>query len=668
MKFLIYVCAIVVCLGSYKYSQAQVNFSSSNLPIVVINTHGQTIPNEPKIEADMGIIFNGEGELNHIYDPYNHYNGKIGIEMRGSSSQFLYPKKQYAVETRDDLGNNYNVSLLGMPEENDWILYAPYGDKSLFRNVLIYKLSNEMGHYATRTHFCELMLNGSYQGIYILMERIKRDKNRVNISNLAPEDITGDALTGGYIIKIDKEDGSNIGGWHSTFPPYPGASQRIYYQYHYPKTDEIVSEQANYIHQFFLGFEVRMWGTNYNDPFKGYYELLDLNSFADYIILNELSKNVDAYRLSFFMNKDRDSKGGKLKAGPLWDYNIALGNANYYSGEFTEGWQLDVPIFQDPFQKPFWWKKLWSNPVLSNTIACRWSNLRTDILHSDSLINYIDQMADSIEDARIRNFIRWPSLGTYVWPNSYIGATYDDELNYLKNWINFRLLWIDGNLSPVCSVVKWVNPSQLNLVTAVGNFLTVPVENFYNNRSLVDTVTFIGSDPNIHITSVNGMLNINSESGGEYAIKGLGWFNGAIKCISPAYVISVLTDVQMNPKELPQKFVLYQNYPNPFNLVTKIKYSIPHSSFSHRDVKIADPDKSQESVSYRVIHEDFSPYSTLRNNMTHISIIVFDILGNKIKTLVNELKPPGIHEVEFDASGLSSGIYYYRILHLLRKE
>ena len=171
-------------------------FTSSNLPIFVINTNGQTIVNEPKIIVDLGIIYNGEGVRNNITDPFNHYNGKIGIEIRGASSQ-QYPKKQYGFETWDSSGEEIDVSLLGLPEESDWILYAPYADKSLMRNVLAYSLSNKIGRYASRSRFCELILNGEYMGVFVLFEKIKRDKHRVDISKLTEADTTGDALTGG---------------------------------------------------------------------------------------------------------------------------------------------------------------------------------------------------------------------------------------------------------------------------------------------------------------------------------------------------------------------------------------------------------------------------------------------------------------------------------------
>jgi len=300
------------------------SFSSSNLPIIVIDTHGQAIVDEPKISADMGIVDNGEGVRNFLSNPFNNYQGKIGIEIRGSSSQ-MFPKKQYAVETRDTAGNDASVSLLGLPEETDWVLSAPYNDKSLMRDVLIYRLARSVGRYASRARYCELVLNREYMGVYILLEKIKRNKNRVNISKLTPADTSGDALTGGYITKVDKVEGQDTQGWYSKFPPYPYAWQKTLFQYHYPKQEDIVLAQRTYLQSFVDGFESTMAGQNYADSSVGYPHLIDVGSFVDVLLLNELSKNVDAYRLSAFMYKDRDSKGGRLTMGPIWDYNHAFG-------------------------------------------------------------------------------------------------------------------------------------------------------------------------------------------------------------------------------------------------------------------------------------------------------------------------------------------------------
>jgi len=430
----------------------KVEFTSSNLPIVVIDTHGLDIQDEPKITADMGIIYNGEGLRNYLYDdPFNEYFGKIGIEYRGSSTQ-SFPKKQFAVETRDIHGNDSTVSLLDFPAEDDWILYAPYTDKSLMRNVLAYKLFNDMGRYASRSRYCEVVLNGDYVGVYVLMEKIKRDKNRVNISKLEPSDSQGDDLTGGYIFKIDKSDGAKSDGWESPFAPIPGSWQRIFYQYHYPDQDEITAVQKSYIQNFMYEFESTMQETDYADPESGYPSLINVDTFVDNFIILEMAKNVDGYRLSTFFHKDRDSKNGKLSVGPIWDYNLAFGNADYYEGAIISGWQVDFYQIDDYWQNPFWWRKLMADTSFANACHARWYQLRSSVLDVFRIEAIIDSLVAHIDEAQKRNFQRWNILSEYIWPNAYIGGSYPAEVRYLKQWIHSRILWMDANMVGSSSV------------------------------------------------------------------------------------------------------------------------------------------------------------------------------------------------------------------------
>lgn len=427
------------------------NFTSSNLPIFIIDTDGQPIPSDGKIDADLGVIYNGEGVRNFLTDPYNHYNGKIGIEIRGSTSQ-MFPKKSYAIETRDSLGNNLDFPLLNFPSESDWVLYAPYSDKSLIRDVIAYKLSNLMGHYSSRFKFCEVVLNDDYVGVYVLLEKIKRDKNRVDIKKLEPADSTGDALTGGYIVKIDKFDGENNDGWISPFPPFEGAWQRIPYQFHYPKPDSITTIQKFYIQKYISDFEALMYSGNYNQPDSGYYNLIDMKSAIDYTLINELAKNVDSYRLSFFMYKDRNSINDKLFFGPIWDYNIAFGNADYYEGGYSDGWMMNFLnsnmefLYYDNFQVPFWWKKIFNDTAFQNSVNARWRELQPQILNPNFIDNFVDSLVIHLDESQQRNFERWQILGTYIWPNFFIGQTYQEEIDFLKSWIHERLQWMNNNM------------------------------------------------------------------------------------------------------------------------------------------------------------------------------------------------------------------------------
>jgi hypothetical protein len=307
-----------------KIQNSALEFSSSNLPIIVIDTDGKTILNNPRIIAKMGVIDNA-GKRNFLTDPLNNYDGLISIEIRGSSGQWQnWPKKQYGFETCDSLGNNRNVALLGLPSENDWILYPPYSDKSLIRNILAYRFARDMGRYATRTRFCELVLNGDYRGVYVLLEKIKRDKRRVDIPELQPDEISGDKLTGGYIIKADRSAGEDNAGWNSLFSLNP-FGQKVQYLYHYPKPGDITTEQQDYIKNYINSFETLM---SQSDWKLHYQEFFDVDAFVDFWIVNELTKNVDFLSFSAFFYKDKDSKDKRLKMGPVWDFNLGFGNVN----------------------------------------------------------------------------------------------------------------------------------------------------------------------------------------------------------------------------------------------------------------------------------------------------------------------------------------------------
>nr|HMT30443.1 CotH kinase family protein [Bacteroidia bacterium] len=296
-------------------------FTSSDLPIVVINTNGQTILDDPKIIVHMGIIDNGVGIRNYLSDPYNNYDGNIGIEIRGSWSQ-TFPQKQYGFETLNSLNVETDTSILGMPPESDWILNAPYNDKTCMRNVLAYDIANKTGHYASRSRFCELVINNDYKGIYIMLEKIKRDSSRVDISKLLTTDTTGADLTGGYIFKIDKPIGGTAPGWNSQYDGIPGT--KIHFQYEYPDFDSIAPQQKTYIRSYVDSFEFALNATWFTNPDSGYKKFIDLQSFVDYFILNETTKNVDAYRNSTFLYKKKITKGNKLFIGPAWDYNVGF--------------------------------------------------------------------------------------------------------------------------------------------------------------------------------------------------------------------------------------------------------------------------------------------------------------------------------------------------------
>ena len=409
------------------------------LPYIQIDTYSKQIIDDPKIKGFLE-IYDGKEKI----EEHN-----IGIEIRGSSSQF-FDKKSYGFETWDEAGDDINVSLAGYPEEEDWILYGPYSDKSLIRNVLIYNLSNQIGRYATKTKFYNLEINNIFLGVYVLMEKIKRDKNRVDISKNKPEDISG-----GYIIKIDKPTGDG-GTFNSdiafmsdyTSNGIKGLNKNPVFLYEYPKSEDISSDQKEYIQNYLRDFENALVSENFQSYQDGYRQFIDVNSFIDFFLLNEISRNVDGYRISTYMNKD---KGEKIKMGPIWDFNIAFGNANYCNGESTSGWAFNFNEIcpRDGLLVPFWWKRFMEDPEFISALKERWTFLRSDLFSNDSINSDIESLSLLLEEngAINRNFGKWLILGKYIWPNNFIGNRYSEEIDYLKNWIEKRLSWMDSEIN-----------------------------------------------------------------------------------------------------------------------------------------------------------------------------------------------------------------------------
>lgn len=418
-----------------KENDEQTEILGNLLPQLTITTNGKTIVDEPKIEAQVQIS----------KEDIVPYTVNIGIEIRGATSQ-TFPKKSYGFETWDTLGNDIDVSLLGLPEEEDWILYAPYSDKSLIRNVLIYDLSRAIDRYASRTEFVELTINGEYNGVYVFMEKLKRDKNRIDINKLKVDENSGEDVTGGYVLKIDKTAGSNAGGdgYNNLNSFSSKINQDIHFLYDYPDAEEITNEQKTYISSYIEGFETALFSNDFKDVNTGYRSFIDVPSFIDFFLLNELSNNVDGYRISTYMNKD---KNGKLKMGPIWDFNLAFGNANYCGGDATDVWtyKFNERCPDDNLQVPFWWERLLQDPYFVAELKNRWIVLRSGVFSEVSIIAKIDEYNDVLKnaDAIHRNFETWDVLGTYIWPNKFIGNSYLEENNYLKEWVKARLVWLD---------------------------------------------------------------------------------------------------------------------------------------------------------------------------------------------------------------------------------
>ena len=338
------------------------------------------------------------------------YDGLIGIKLRGNSS-LSFNQKKYTIELRDSKGGDIEASLLGMPAHSDWVLLAPYNDVSAVRDPLAFQLWRDMGHWGPRTKMVELTFNGEYRGIYILSEAIKRGVERVNISKLKKSDVEGRDVTGGYLLRIDTYDEED-----ATFPSkVPGIGQgimtsQITWSCIYPKKKKLQPEQLAYIESYVDTVEQVIQSDYFADPKRGYARYIDVPSFVDYFIHTELSLNADGYKRSAYFYKEKlhaDGTGGKLVAGPVWDYNLAYGNCNFCNADNIEAWCFEGGNTQPT---PALWQRLLQDPAFRKAVKVRYKELRKGVLSNRAINKYIDQHAKLLAPCVDHHFETYPEL------------------------------------------------------------------------------------------------------------------------------------------------------------------------------------------------------------------------------------------------------------------
>jgi hypothetical protein len=443
-------------------------FDSSELPIVMINTLGQTIVAETKINCLMDIKYNGAGNITYLTDNPNIYSGNIGIENRGQSSS-SFAQKPYGFETRTPSGANNNVALLGMPAENDWVLLSNYNDRSLMRNMISYKLFGEMGNYTPRAQLCEVMIDSSYKGIYLLGEKIKQDANRVNIAKLTTSDISGDDLTGGYILQQNYWDADN--SFQSNYSPIDHPGFDVHFIYEYPDKNAILPVQKTYIAAFVDSLETALYSPDFSNPISGYRKYLDVKSFIDYFLVNELARNLDGFKKSVFYHKDKNSNGGKLKAGPVWDFDWAYKNyphcGELFSRRDGSGWAHHInDCFTDNYSTG-WYIRLLQDSTFTEELRCTYEDYRQTILDTAYIFSYIENTRGLVQNAQTRHFKKWNLLGKAGFDGEIepVAADYNGEVDTLKSWINKRLEWLDVNIPGLCTATttsEIVSSEKLN--------------------------------------------------------------------------------------------------------------------------------------------------------------------------------------------------------------
>ena len=429
-----------------------VRLDSTNLPIVWIEVEGDSIMRDTRIGGHMKIIYNGEGKMNYadtVAHPGQHidYDGYISVRHRGNSTYNNSPKKPYSLRTLDKPlkhdGKKQKVSLLGMPKDNNWALLAPYADKSMVRDMLTFELARPWMEYVPQGRHCELFLDGTYYGVYILAEVVSKGKKRLNLKGPGDE---GDAITGDYLLEVDSNDDETYTSRHhpvdSAGTPY--TDRHILFQYKSPDHDKLSRQQLNYINRRIDAMEDALAAGNYRQH-------IDVMSFIDYQLIMELCHNIDAYRLSGKFYKRRDSVDPRFKM-VIWDTDLAYGNAHHRQGWRNDNWmyQSNNILYREKeiYLVPFWWHVLNNDPTYTEQVKARWAQYRNGNLSTDRVMATVDSLAAVLTShgAEQRNSQAWPRWGVKVWSNHYIATDYDDEIRYLKEWLTQRIAWMDQQL------------------------------------------------------------------------------------------------------------------------------------------------------------------------------------------------------------------------------
>ncbi len=444
----------------------------SHLPLIVLDSFGVSVDSvtdsaQPRPHRlTYGVVIDKDVTgFASITSPVVDFQGRGGTHVRGDSSSG-FAQKSYAWETWNNYDTDKDVSILGMPADSDWALYGPYTDKTFIRNFIIYSKMRELhggvDGFGMRVKMVEVIYNqdpgqsvsyNDYRGVYVLMERIKRGKNRIDIAKLSDKVTDPNLITGGYIFRRDRasSDGTtNLPvGMNSHTPGVLNAAQTTYL--------------TNHIN----AFNNALNGANFADPVLGYAPYIDVDSFIDNWWFVEIAKQIDGYRLSTYFYKDRGTNS-KIVAAPIWDYNLSLGNADYLAGDNPVGWywnQTDT----------YWWARLRQDPLYERRNWDRYWELRKGIFNTTSILSYIDQLAtiplngsttpvtnnmtlaagqpSTAENAAMRHYRKYQILGAYVWPNGagYASRIYYNsngnattgEIDWMKNWLVQRFAWLD---------------------------------------------------------------------------------------------------------------------------------------------------------------------------------------------------------------------------------
>ncbi len=415
-------------------SSTVANFRS-DLPVMLIHDFGQgRPPANTRVFAHMQLFEPDTNGVTRLTAP-PVLATRAGISVRGSSTEGI-PKASYRVEFRDEWDNDRPLSPLGMPADGDWVMYAPNSfEPVLIHNPFMHQLSRDIGRYSPNTRFVEVYFVGSgtgaidtttYAGIYVLMDRIEIGKERVDAGSLEPENLTLPSLSGGYLMKVDRLDPGDSGIF--------AANQTVALVE--PREDQLKlparAPQLNYIRNYLTSFGNALYdNARFTNPVTGFRAYIDTGSWVDHHLMNVLSFNVDALRLSAYFHKKRD---GKLHFGPLWDFDRALGSTDGRDAN-PRVWRSQTSDRGTDFFNYPWWDRLFRDPEFFQEYIDRYQDLRTRQFSTTNLWRLTDELARQVRSAQPREQNRWG-----VAPR---GGSFQAEVNLMKAWISNRTDFMD---------------------------------------------------------------------------------------------------------------------------------------------------------------------------------------------------------------------------------
>ncbi len=454
---------------------------SSNLPILVIDNFGEgDLTN--KFDPAHRVFLNGSFMLfepdatgrTHLTDTPT-FTSRMGAHRRGNSS-FDHAKPNLRLELRDENDNDRDFPLLGLSNDADWVLIGPYEeDRSQFRNALAFALNRDIGPWAPSTRFVELYYNtnggslssfAEYMGTYTLTEAVEINNDRIDIARLSPNHTTDPERTGGYLIEVN--------GPKAGEPSWTTSHTSIQWIYEQPNADELTSGQRTYIQQYVRDFVDSTFAANYKDPVDGYRRFLDTQSLIDHHLLRFMLDEPQGFVVSEYWYKDRD---GKLKQGPVWDSDRAIGNPHDQYDFFPTPTRIFTGKYfntdlQPDIHEAVWLTQLFKDEVFAQEWVDRYWEHRQSTFTEANFTAIVDAMADELSEAQPRNESRWGEGFSGPYPEAEPGLSgWAAEVSHIKGWLDARLDFIDSlTLQPVTltSVVGATTPFEITLSAPEG--------------------------------------------------------------------------------------------------------------------------------------------------------------------------------------------------------